>query len=84
MGEQSGVARKPEPDMVFHAMDELGAVPEETVFIGDSEVDVLTAKNAGLDCIAVLWGFREKGGLEAVGGSVFAKSADELSALLGL
>ena len=84
MGEQSGVARKPEPDMVFHAMDELGAVPEETVFIGDSEVDVLTAKNAGLDCIAVLWGFREKGELETVGGSVFAKSADELSALLGL
>lgn len=84
MGDQEGFARKPEPDMVFHAMGELGATPTETVFIGDSEVDVLTAKNAGLSCIAVLWGFREKEELEAVGGKTFAENANELSALLGL
>ena len=84
MGEQSGIARKPDPAMVYLAMEELGATAAETVFIGDSEVDVVTAQNAGLDCIAVLWGFREKEELEAVGGKTFAESADELSALLGL
>lgn len=84
MGEQSGIARKPDPAMVYLAMEELGATAAETVFIGDSEVDVVTAQNAGLDCIAVLWGFREKEELEAVGGKTFAENADELAALLGL
>ena len=84
MGEQSGIARKPDPAMVYLAMEELGATAAETVFIGDSEVDVVTARNAGLDCIAVLWGFREKEELEAVGGKTFAEGADELAALLGL
>ena len=84
MGEQSGIARKPDPAMVYLAMEELGATAAETVFIGDSEVDVVTARNAGLDCIAVLWGFREREELEDVGGKTFAESADELAALLGL
>lgn len=84
MGEQEGIARKPAPDMVYKAMEELGATAEETVFVGDSEVDVVTAKNAGLPCIAVLWGFREKDELTAVGGKDFAENADELAALLGL
>ena len=84
MGEQSGIARKPDPAMVYLAMEELGATAAETVFIGDSEVDVVTAQNAGLDCIAVLWGFREREELEDVGGKTFAESADELAALLGL
>lgn len=52
--------RKPAPDMVFAAMEKLGANPETTVYIGDSEVDLKTAENAGLDCISVLWGFRKK------------------------
>ena len=84
MGEQSGIARKPDPAMVYLTMEELGATAAETVFIGDSEVDVVTAQNAGLDCIAVLWGFREREELEAVGGKTFAENADELAALLGL
>ena len=84
MGEQAGIARKPDPAMVYLAMEELGAMAAETVFIGDSEVDVVTAQNAGLDCIAVLWGFREREELEAVGGKTFAENADELAALLGL
>ena len=84
MGEQAGIARKPDPAMVYLAMEELGATAAETVFIGDSEVDVVTAQNAGLDCIAVLWGFREREELEAVGGKTFAESADELAALLRL
>ena len=84
MGEQAGIARKPDPAMVYLAMEELGATAAETVFVGDSEVDVVTAQNAGLDCIAVLWGFREREELEAVGGKTFAENADELAALLGL
>ncbi len=84
MGEQSGIARKPAPDMVFKAMEELGATAKETVFIGDSEVDVATAKNADLPCIAVLWGFREREELEMAGAKVFAKTADDLSKLLGI
>ncbi len=82
MGETEGIARKPAPDMVFKAMEELGAVPEETVFIGDSEVDVETAKNAGLDCIALLWGFREREELEAAGAVTFAGTAEELLRML--
>ncbi len=84
MGEQEGIARKPAPDMVYRAMQELGATPHETVFVGDSEVDVMTARNAGLPCIAVLWGFRERDELIAVGGETFAQNADELCGLLGV
>ena len=83
MGEMAGIARKPDPAMVYLAMDELGAVAAETVFIGDSEVDVVTAKNAGLDCIGVLWGFRERCELENEGATVFARTTEELADLLG-
>lgn len=82
MGDREDFARKPAPDMVYQAMKELGATPDETVFIGDSEVDVLTAKNASLPCIAVLWGFRERDELEAAGARVFAQTADQLAELL--
>ncbi len=84
MGEQEGVAKKPAPDMVYKAMEELGASPSETVFIGDSEVDVLTAKNAGLPCVAVLWGFRERDELERAGATVFAENAAELCERLSM
>ena len=52
--------RKPAPDGVFYAMDELGADKEHTVYVGDSEVDVETARNSGLPCIGVTWGFRDR------------------------
>lgn len=58
IGEKDGIARKPEPDMVYAALDTLGVVKERAVYVGDSEVDVATARNAGLDMIAVAWGFR--------------------------
>ena len=57
-GESSACPRKPAPDMVFAAMKALGA--ESCIYVGDSEVDVLTAKNAGVPCLTVLWGFRDK------------------------
>lgn len=63
-GERAGVPRKPEPDGVFDAIREMGSEIENTVYIGDSEVDVITSKNAKLPCIAVTWGFRDREVLE--------------------
>ena len=65
-GERAGVPRKPAPDGVFGAIKEMGADLENTVYIGDSEVDVETSKNAKLPCIAVTWGFRDKKVLESL------------------
>ncbi len=58
IGVQDGLERKPAPDMVWKAMEILGADKETTVYIGDSEVDLATARNSELDSISVLWGFR--------------------------
>ena len=58
LGETPDCPRKPAPDMVYKAMAELGA--EKCIYIGDSEVDILTAKKAGVPCISVLWGFRDR------------------------
>lgn len=60
VGEKEGVRRKPYPDSVFTAIDYLSADKTKTVYIGDSEVDVETAQNSGIPCIAVTWGFRNK------------------------
>ena len=59
--------KKPAPDTVYEAMKQLGAQKETTVYIGDSEVDKQTADNAGLPCILVSWGFRERIALEKLG-----------------
>lgn len=82
LGELEGVPRKPAPDMVEIALRELGVNKNEAVYIGDSEVDVLTAKNSGLDCISVLWGFRTKEELLPHGASVFACEPSEIIALI--
>ena len=58
LGEAPGCPRKPAPDMVYKAMSALGV--EKCVYVGDSEVDILTAKNAGVPCLSVLWGFRDQ------------------------
>lgn len=65
-GERAGVPRKPAPDGVFAAINEMGVDVKDTVYIGDSEVDVETSKNAKLPCIAVTWGFRDKKVLESL------------------
>ena len=82
IGESQGVARKPAPDTVFRALTELGQAPEGAVYVGDSDVDILTAKNAGLPCIAVSWGFRSRAFLEANGARVIADTMQELEQLL--
>lgn len=82
VGEKAGIRRKPAPDTVLAAMESLGVKPEETVYIGDSEVDIETARAAGVPCISVTWGFRDKPALEAAGADRFADSCEELLAIL--
>lgn len=63
-GEREGIRRKPAPDAVLGALKEMGADADKAVYIGDSDVDIETAKNSNLPCIAVTWGFRDKSVLE--------------------
>ena len=79
-GESSACPRKPAPDMVFAAMKALGA--ESCIYVGDSEVDVLTAKNAGVLCLSVLWGFRDKQILVEAGAEHFCENPKDLLKLL--
>ena len=82
IGEREGVERKPAPDMVVQALQELGVSKGEAVYIGDSEVDIATASNAGLPCISVLWGFRSKALLEDHGAKRFARTPEDVRLLL--
>ena len=79
IGEKPSIRHKPEPDMVIKAMEELGATKENSVYIGDSEVDIQTAVNVGIPCISVLWGFRDKKFLEKSGGNIFIDSMKNLT-----
>ncbi len=74
--ESEGVPKKPAPDGVFDATKTLSA--NKAVYVGDSDVDIETAKNAGLPCIAVTWGFREEDLLISAGAELLAHTADEL------
>ena len=60
IGEREGIRKKPAPDTVVEAMRQLGVSPDETVYVGDSDVDITTARNCNIPCISVLWGFRTK------------------------
>jgi phosphoglycolate phosphatase len=82
VGESQSRAKKPAPDGIFYALEQLGEAREGAVYIGDSEVDAVTAANAGIPCISVLWGFRDREEIEKAGGSVFAESVAELEKLL--
>lgn len=77
--EAAGIRKKPYPDMVMEVMQELGVSADESVYIGDSEVDIDTARNASLPCITVLWGFREKDFLKEKGATCFVTSPLEIS-----
>ena len=76
LGEHPGCPRKPAADMVRKAMDAIGAT--NCVYVGDSEVDVATAKNAGVHCLSVLWGFRDREVLEQAGATHFCDHPGEL------
>ncbi len=77
--EQHGIHRKPAPDMVGEALRRLGSDKGEAVYVGDSEVDVLTAQNSGLRCISVLWGFRTRELLAQHGAVSFAAKPEEIA-----
>ena len=77
VGQVDGVPQKPEPDCVYTALGKLG-VSKEAVFAGDSEVDCITAINAGLDCIGVTWGFRSREVLEEHGARYLTDKVDGL------
>ena len=79
-GESADCPRKPAPDMVRMAMQALGA--ENCIYVGDSEVDVLTAKNAGVPCIAVTWGFRDVETLRSAGAEYFCHHAADLPQII--
>lgn len=75
-GESTDCPRKPAPDMVFKAMEALGA--DHCIYVGDSEVDVLTAKNAQVPCLSVTWGFRDVKTLEKAGATYFCHRAEDV------
>jgi phosphoglycolate phosphatase len=76
--EAEGIRKKPAPDMVFEALNRLGAEAESAVYIGDSDVDIQTAKNAGVPCISVLWGFRNREFLLEHGAQHFIEKPSEI------
>jgi phosphoglycolate phosphatase len=76
-GESTDCPRKPAPDMVFKAMEAIGV--ETCIYVGDSEVDILTARNAGVKCLSVTWGFRDVPELEAAGAAHFCHTPGQLT-----
>ena len=78
VGESPAVRRKPAPDTVLAAAEKMGLAISDCVYIGDTEVDLETARNAGMDCIAVTWGFRSEEQLRQDGASVIVHNTDEL------
>ena len=76
--EAAGIRKKPAPDALFSVMNELSATVEKTVYVGDSDVDIQTAKNAGVACICVTWGFRDKDFLKKEGGKIFVDTPAEI------
>ena len=77
-GQKDGIRRKPEPDGVWYLMEQMQVSKEECLYIGDSEVDAATGKNAGLKTIGVLWGFRDRKTLETAGADHLIDRPDEL------
>lgn len=78
LGETEGIRRKPAPDMVIRTCDFLGVKREDSLFVGDSDVDIETAKNAGTDCVSVTWGFRDRDFLLGHGAAHFADKPSDI------
>lgn len=82
-GESEHSGRKPSPDGVFAILKELGVPAEHAIYVGDSDVDVKTAHNAGLPAVGVTWGFRDRGVLEEAGADYIIDRPEELDRLIG-
>ena len=78
IGERENIRRKPAPDTVFETMRQLGVTAEDTVYVGDSDVDVATARNSGIPCISVLWGFRDRDFLIEHDATTFVNTPEEI------
>ncbi len=82
IGEQAGVRKKPAPDTVIEALTRLGVTADRAVYVGDSDVDIETAKNCGMPCISVTWGLRDEDFLRAHGATTLIHSPEELLPLI--
>ena len=81
-GETAGIPRKPAPDMVWKALEQLETPRENAVYVGDSEVDVATARAAGLPCVSACWGYRDEGILLEAGAAHLCRTPRELPSVL--
>ena len=79
IGEREDIKKKPAPDTVLEALRQLQVTRQDAVYVGDSEVDVETARNSGIPCISVLWGFRSKSFLLSHGATMFIETPNELT-----
>lgn len=79
IGERENIHKKPAPDTVLEALRQLGTGKEQAVYVGDSDVDIMTARNCGMPCISVLWGFRDRDFLIAHGATVLVNRPDEIA-----
>lgn len=78
IGEREDIRKKPAPDTVLEAMRQLGVTADGTVYIGDSDVDIETARNSGMPCISVLWGFRDRDFLLGHGATTLVERPEEI------
>lgn len=78
IGEREDIRKKPAPDTVIEALRELGVDKEGAVYIGDSDVDIMTAKNSGMPCVSVLWGFRDREFLLEHGATTLISKPEEM------
>lgn len=78
LGEQEGISRKPAPDMVNMVINHYNIPKDKVVYIGDSDVDLMTAKNSEIDCVAVSWGFRTRDFLLKHGAKTIIDTPQEL------
>lgn len=82
--EAEGVRKKPAPDSVLKAMRELNVSRDDVIYVGDSETDVQTARNANINCIGCCWGFRSRSVLEQEGATYIVKTPDEILRIVGV
>ena len=78
IGERENVRRKPAPDTVLTALSEMKAEAQGAVYIGDSDVDIDTARNCGMPCVSVLWGYRDRRFLTKHGATTFAETPEDI------
>lgn len=82
--ESEGIRKKPAPDTVREALKELGSTAEGSVYVGDSDVDIETARNSGMDEILCDWGFRGEEFLKEHGAKIIIKNPEEILTLIGV